>query len=434
VVDSIAWPLTVPQTSDGSNFGGGAGIELQNGGSLVARDVLLERVTGDGIAIYAGCSADLERLVVRDGQFSVPAPNELETTGGDGIRIQGGGFSSTTASLRDVLVEGNRYYGVRVEGAGTVVEFDDLTITDTGPTQRGRAGWGLVVHDSAQVTIRGFVSERNTTVGAVAFADGVLEIDDAVVRDIRPDVTTGTGIGLGASVGGTLIVDGADVSGCAGAGLAAFEDGLLRATDATVTGSGMANAVVLGADLELIGGSLTSPTRSPSFGGQVGVFAWDFLRPSRLLVDGTAIGEAAGPAIYLRGEGQHEIRGADLFDSGDPAGAPGGVLAIDGSGAWDPVEQTGLLVVDTTMRSLNGDAILLHGTGATIDGNTFLDVAGDALRVQGCDPAAPPDVEILDQAEADSDSRAGRTPSLRRCSGTAPGPSWPPSPSRPASP
>lgn len=378
----------------------GRGISVESGGALVGRDLLLESNTEVGVYVgLTGTAAILEDVVVRDTQ------SLSSGTGGRGVSVEDG----ATLSAARLLVERNHEVGLLARGGGTMADLEDVEIVDTLPLPDGRRGRGLSASLGARVVARGLRVEGNRDIGVFAESEGTrLDVQDVVVSGTRsaPENAGGTGIvcQLGARIDGV----GLDIEDCEGPGLHVAGGGAIDARDVALVANGFAGAVVLDAALSLRGGSVGGSLPHPSEGGGVGVFAWGESGAPWLEIMDVQFADLPGPAIYLRGDGHYVATSCGVREAGTWPWLPGGVLAIEGVGAWTDEGiggGTGLLLEGNTFEDLPGDAILLDHSAALLDRdpetlapNAFSDLGGLALVWQRCQDAAAP--QILDDSVA----------------------------------
>jgi len=429
---------------------GGRGVEVNSGAYLVARGLLAERNHGYGVLVSdPGSTAELEEAVLRD---TWPLP---DGTRGRGVGVQEG----AGLIARDLLVEGSHEYGVIAWGDGVNVAVHDSTVRDTRRSAGGRPGAGILAGSGAEVIADGLLLEQNSEVGLLAVHEGtVVELDATVVRGSLPLADGSFGRGVAVQGGARLTARDLLLEDNSGAGLIAMDPGTvvdLRETailgtlastsgasgigvvvqgEASVTaevlgvedsaGPGLyvvdggelviesgsllrnrfAGGVVLGGDLVLQGGVVEGTGVHPGAGGGAGVFAWDLEAPPRVFLDGVAFSDLVGPAAYLRGAGRYVIRGCSVQEAGTWPWLPGGVLAVEGTGPWREVGDsglfTGLLLEGNSFSELAGDAVLLDSSSATLDvhtgtgaANTFTDLEGVPMVWQRCAEVPPPEIE-----------------------------------------
>jgi len=393
----------------------GFGVLADSGAVLTARGVILEDNTGLGIYVTGPVAGVvLEDIVIRGQRIAAGPESGWTFTGGHGLAFTTGGPSELEATVRNLLIENGQTVGVGASGAGVQVDLEGVVIRDIIPDPgNGWNGIGLIATLGASVTVRDLLIEDTHYVGLAAANNSFVHVEDAEILRTHPDRDSGSGIGIAAAHGARIVASNIRVDESFGGGIVAFRESNIEASDFEVTNSGMADVVVIGSDVTLTAGVLSGAHPSASFGGGVGLFAHDFGRPPRLVVDDVAFSDYPGPGIYLRGPGSFEIRNSTFEDAGDVRGVPGGVFAAGGVTAWTPGEGdepgSGLLLEDNHFDALGLDAVLLDSAGATMSGNTFGTLAGEPLWVQGCigEHFA---VDVDDQAGVDAACRPESRP------------------------
>ncbi len=161
--------LTVGASEEGGLWIVGADRSMQ------VSDVLIDGVRIVGVEVESGGHVDAERLVIRGVR---PTASGVF---GRGIGIESG----STATVRNLWVEGCTEFGVVALGAGSTLSFEDGAIIGTEATAAGMSGAGLVALDGGAIDASRVVLERNTDVG-VAVSSGSIVLRDALVRTTRP--------------------------------------------------------------------------------------------------------------------------------------------------------------------------------------------------------------------------------------------------------
>lgn len=169
-------------------------------------------------ALGAGTQVTLEHVVVHDPQPSGG------TTAGAGIE------ASTRAELRGdfVAVRGAHVAGVMVHGLGTGAQLANLDVRDTEASgEDGKFGFGLEVFEGAMATVTHAYFEGNRSTGVLVDTRGSeLVLSDAVVRDTRPELASGTlGRGFAALNGATALMRRVRFEGNRTAGVGAYGAG-----------------------------------------------------------------------------------------------------------------------------------------------------------------------------------------------------------------
>ena len=393
---------TLPQ-ADGTS---GRGVEVNDGASLDATDLLLQGNHDIGLsAAHLGTTLVLTDAVVRDTQ------PRTDGTAGWGGNIQEGASLDAT----DLLFEGNHQVGLRAANPGTTVVLSGAVVRDTQLQSDGTGGWGVGVSDGASLDATDLLLEGNREYGLFATHPGtIVTLMDTVVRDTRPGFGVGGGPGLVIQVQAHIDAVRLAVLRSTGPG-AYLVDGSLQCRDCTFEDNGFGGLVVVDdSRVNLSGGSILSSRPTPvAGGGGVGLLTWNFIDLAPTVhLDGVTLSDHPGPALYFRGPGTYEVRDCVFEDSASATGVfdvPGAIIAVQGVGAWDPtawpLEPSGLLLADNTFSSLPTNAVLLDGSAATLDSNLFEDISGSDLYTQRCD-AAPDAVQLL-----------GPPPSTNDCAG-----------------
>lgn len=129
----------------------GVGIQVIPGGSAVLRRAEIVGASSFGLLVVGqpGIEADLDGEDVMVGPMTNPDP----TTHGTGIVVIGSG----TTSLRRSAIRAGPAGGLAVGRWGDgrpVVELEDLTVADLTAVAQSNAGYGVLIRDDADVTLR----------------------------------------------------------------------------------------------------------------------------------------------------------------------------------------------------------------------------------------------------------------------------------------
>ena len=150
----------------------GRGINVQAGASLVARGLLLEGNHDVGLfATDVGTSVDLEHATIRDTQ---PLP---DGTFGCGIAVQEG----VSLVARGLLLERNHGVGLVAINAGTSVDLEGARIAGTRTPANNAGGFGVIVQMDASVTALGLQIDDNEGPGLYVVGGGTLVAWDATL-------------------------------------------------------------------------------------------------------------------------------------------------------------------------------------------------------------------------------------------------------------
>jgi hypothetical protein len=355
------------------------GINVQLGGQVIGRGLRVEG--NDSLGLYAygeGSLIDLEDSVVRSSR-------RLDELPGVGAQILGG----ATLTGRGVLFEGHEEVALVIALAGSRVTLEDSEVRGTRPGASGLVGQGVHVRDGALLEGAGLEIIDNMGIGlVVSGADARAELHDSRVAGTKTSVAMGSGQGVSVQLDGRVSASGLVVEDNEGPGLYLLAGGAALLTEPDLRANHFAGAALLaGGVLSITGGQVRDNVPSSGSGGGVGVYAWDLLGADHLELDGVSFSDHLGPDVYLVGEGVHTIVDCSF------EGSSLGVLATGGIGRWQADGSAGLLLQDNRFEGLDGDAILLDGSSASLVGNHFADLGGEPLYRQRCDETEEPEVE-----------------------------------------
>lgn len=327
------------------------------------------------------------------------------TAEGLGPAMAVGIFDASTLLATDVKIEDSASFGL-------IVNDSSATWTGGGVWNSllGKEDWGYameVLHGGALV-LRSATLDGNY-LGILVY-DGSADISDTIILNTGKDQDTSLSPAIVAMEFSTVIASGVSIVGTEGPALVATGGSAVSCASCTLEGSTFASAIAyFGAELGLGPGTTISNTafNGATLGGGIGVVAGSILSdiddadeeeaygPVVVVLDGVQISESALASVYLAGAGSYSIRNSTLEGGIDGSAStiyPYGnaVFAIDGVDIWDEETSTGLLLQDNTLNASPGGAVFLHGSSATLDGNTYVDNTIDLLQ-QGCgeSPLAP---------------------------------------------
>lgn len=191
----------------------------------------MSRAVGAGISVLeGGATADIEDVVVRDGQ-----PQPFDDGFGRGLNVEGG----ATLTGRRILVERSHEIAVMVSDEGTTARFEDLWVSDTRPrASDGRGGRGLDVQLGAHAVIARAVVEDSVEAGVImgGATGSSLELTDFVLRRTHPGYDgTGRGFSLRAA---DLIATRIRIEDQIGVGVFAAGTGTVAFDDARILRTG----------------------------------------------------------------------------------------------------------------------------------------------------------------------------------------------------
>ncbi len=361
----------------------------------------LEIIDAPAIGIWVGSEGST--AVVSDSQIVGSKEHPVVGGGGMGmIASYGGVIEATGVEITQCVAS-----GTSVVGPGAEAHFVDSRIADGAGDDQGRYGRGLDVYEGGLVTGQGLILESNSDLAVlVSDTDTHVELVDSTISSTARGVEGAGGTGIEVQNGATFAGTGTRFTDNVGPAIVVYSaEG--SCTDCSLEGNGFAGAVVLDGRLTLTGGSISASEIHSARGGGVGVFAWDTYGFPAVVLDGVELRDHPGPALYLRGPGSYRLENSTVVDSGYLSGVPGVVMALDGVGSWPGVEDPddpwpdGFLLRNNTFQGLQNDAVLLHDSGATFDGNSFVEVEGMDYVQKLCEEA-PSVVVVGDSPESTS--------------------------------
>ncbi|HNG30477.1 MAG TPA: FG-GAP-like repeat-containing protein, partial [Blastocatellia bacterium] len=212
---SIASPLptiTEPITIDGST-GGATRIEINGGnqgvnvngltltgGNSIIRSLVINRFTGDGIAIQTNGGNTIQNclLGVNAGGTALLANKNGVTV----VLANGNTIGGTAALARNIIAGGDN--GVAIVGNGTLgannviqANYIGTDVTGIVPLSVG-AGSGIFLQDAPNNTIGGTTAAARNIIGG--WANGVSLLGNTMASFVAGNVIAGNFIGLGADV------------------------------------------------------------------------------------------------------------------------------------------------------------------------------------------------------------------------------------------
>ncbi len=427
---------TIQDTWPDANGKTGYGLEVQQGATLWAERCELAGNSTAGLEIADSTT----EVVLRDSIIRDTLPN-AEWEEGQGIEIHSG----AGLRVEGCDLVGNRYYGLGARGEGTEVAVLDTMVRGTLLGGRGDYGFGIQAASGAALSVQRSELVDNRSAGLIASDPSTrVTLLDTTIRGTRSNASDEAGYGIqvdggaglhaegcvvtdnslggilgygkgtmvsveDSSISGTLagsgtqgatalglaVFDGASVAASdlvahdnQGPGLYAWGEGpALTCTGCTLHANRFAGAVVFedGA-LEIRSSTITDTQDRGDLGGGVGVFAHvdpEYDVASLVVADSTISGNPVA-GVWIDGDGIYQLSGNTISDNygvahGSTTRCGDGVFAR-GCEPWDGA--TGLLLEGNTISGNAGAGLMLDGSSALLEGNTWFDNAPDLL-VQG---------------------------------------------------
>jgi hypothetical protein len=213
--------VTIADTAPGDlSLGGAMGGACIYAGRLALERAVLVRSVGHGIFVQGESS----HALLTDVRITTTTGIEGEApVNGRALMVQ----LAATLEAERVVVEDAREGGVMVGFDATDVTLTDVAVIEVQTNADGRFGYGVSVVGAS--TIRGarVLVDRASGLGVYASEEGLIELEDAVIRQTRPQVCPGcpffdSAMGVGAYTRGRVSLTGFSIasSGLCGAQVA----------------------------------------------------------------------------------------------------------------------------------------------------------------------------------------------------------------------
>lgn len=356
VLDRVEIRDTLPDEGPGA----GRGVDVDQA-TLTATDLVLDNNREVGLGAFNGAEVELSGL-----RIAATQPN-AEGLGGNGLVVESG------ASLvaQGLVLEDNHEIGLKVKHEGSSAELTGLELRATRPLGDGTWGLGLVVGDGARLSLADALLEDNQAVGLLVDDPGTeVELQDVRVSGTRAQADGSFGVGLHVGEAAQVVAEGLELEANRLAGLIATRGALVQLTDSTITGtrSGQQAGTGMGLVAQLggtVGGDGLEVQGSDGPGAYIATGGHLGCIDCVLAGNGFAgLVVRDGSATLLRGE----------ISGSSSEGSHGGGL---GALAWNDVGPPSLDVEETDFVDLPGPAVYLRGPGAyRLSGVAFRDVAG----------------------------------------------------------
>ena len=233
-----------------ADAGLGSGLHASDGASVQATDCSVEESTMAGIVAWdAGTAVELQNTTVTDTQPNATGENAY-AQGGYGIYL----YSGVTMAADSCLVDGNTRLGLIALDSGTEVSLRNTSLCNTQPAIDA-AGHGIAVRDGAALSAESCNLEGNTPVGIqVRDAGTEVALLDVSITGTLADESGVFGSAINVFGGGRLEAESCSLLGNAGVGVVASESGttvVLRDTVIDQTQSTEAYTVAVGGSAQL---------------------------------------------------------------------------------------------------------------------------------------------------------------------------------------
>lgn len=159
-------------------------VALLSAGELVVRAVSIEGAATAGIGMIGG-SLDASRVSIRGTRTD--ADGRL----GRGLSLESG----ASARLDHVVIEGSHDNGIGA-GRNVTIEGTTIAVRDTSPNGAGRFGTAIGLFDRSTATLRELAIEGSSESGVLVDVGSELTLEDAVVRDVRSEASMANGRGV----------------------------------------------------------------------------------------------------------------------------------------------------------------------------------------------------------------------------------------------
>ncbi len=379
--------------SPGADREDGWGVDVQGGAALTATGCTVQGNTAAGVvAMDAGTTVDLVDTQVLD-----TLPGRDGAAGAAGVVATGG--ASVTAT--GCLLQANASNGVLADGPGTTVDLTDTQVLETCSDPEGNFGRGIAVQEGAALTSTNDTVQGNTEIGVYASGDGTtVDLAGSSVIGTRKGRNTGLAVGIAVQTGARIHASDSVVSDTSGPGVYVAGGGLAEVDHTELGGNAFAGVLLTDGAAALASCAISDSSPDAEWGGGFGVYVHDRGGRSDLSVEDSTIGPHDYAAIWFDGPGAYDIEGNILsggegLEQGSATLHGNAIFAENGVVAWNGA--TGLRLTDNAFSGATGIAVLLDGSSAGLDGNSW-SANGADVRQQACEGAVP-----LTDAEPDWD-------------------------------
>jgi Right handed beta helix region len=381
---------TIRDTNQTGELAFGAGIQIEGGAHLDARNCMVERSTWVGIIILNESTSLLRDVDVRD--------TRPDWTGnfGYGISVE----NQSTMDAEDCTVEGSTKVGVSINDLGTHATLSRVEVRDTYPTHFGKGGYGVSVFEGATLVAHDCLLEDNTGTGLMAHGDDTeVWLTDVEIKRTARDSYHSVASGVISQEQAVTIADRLLVEQTSGPGLLVGTEGYLSCSDCDIRDSAFAGVVVWGSAYFYATDSwvINSVADANEWGG-VGIYAFGSTGSNTVDIDNLLIEGHPLSALWFDGHGSNSITNSTLTGGGGSVVTyPNGETVLvhgDAVVATNDVQEwngaIGLLLQDNVIQDAVRSGVILDGSSAVLSGNTF---SGNAIDIiwQRCAGIEEPD-------------------------------------------
>lgn len=353
-------------------YGNARGIEVSDGGALDATDVIVDSAVSYGIFIIGGSDATLTRVsVVRTIAVpEEPTPAALVVATGAQVRAE------------NLHISGNGGGGVIIQDAGTHFDVFGGEIVDTDLTPTATYGWGFGVSRGATATLTDVLIQGNKGLGALARKSGTnLSLTRVQILGTFDGEQMAVGLGVMAEDRATISGNAVVVEDTEGVGAFARNGAHLTCVDCRFSRNQLAGVAEDDSTISLLRTTIDDTQSDPSAGGGVGVLALG----GTVLLDAVTVGPHPLAAVWLDHAENAQLSACDLSGSPGITLRPdltlhGNALRAIGVRAWDG--EGGLYGIHNTLHDAT-IAVLIDSGGIDMTDTVWASNAAD-VRVQAC--------------------------------------------------
>ncbi len=382
------------------------GIAATNNSSVAATSVEVVDCVLDGNSLMGILAYDPTTTVSLVD--TVIRGTQPDSSGAYGYGIQAHLESTITATRCEI--SGNTGIGVELNQEGTGITLVDSVIRDTLPNASDEYGYGVQVHDGADITLEGCLLHGNTATGLLALDQGTeLTLRDTTIRasllgtsnrDEQLDVIEERALGVEVQLGASLDAQGCVLAHNRVAALVVGKEGTRASVRSSVirntaphTGGygGYGIEVNGGAELQLEDCQLSHNTTVGIHAGEPGTRV--FIRDSAIGHTAQTFGPQGTAATGIAVRDQGVIIAEDLLIQGNEGpglyGSSSGSLTCTGCTLLDN-RFAGAVVLDGASLELGSTTITDSLESADLGGGGGVfaaqqdDLAEPTLRVHDC--------------------------------------------------